>query len=491
MCEFLVSLFVENCVNCCYEYFDYIFERYQEMPPVCTQHPHKPPLHPAFVVGFSESKLGIQKRNKIPTVGCAMVPFIVGVVRHRIGAEELQEKEHELLLIMQRALDYQEECLSNESKVKAVVGISLSCSGLFTFYTMTKNNERFEFCHLKSCKTSLLFFALTAAQIICNTKKLAELILTPPSPPPSPSSPLPSPFSPPTTHPSADLTLSSLPIVVNQFLNSSNNQYILSDTPFYEKESVKIYKGINTTTGEEVVLKTKAWHDYPQKPSEIEVLTQLGGKDHTCRLVDHFGTTNNAEWENKKIYTCVFEYVKHRNPSTKEELKRYMQHLFQALSLCKKHGIIHRDVKTDNILMNTDSGETTLIDFESAIFIGQAKYMYSGTEGHYPPELDESGGLCNFSFAGDIWSAGVVFVELMLNTAPTTCDVDSDGDIDPKWILKALIRAKVAYKNAPDAFLLQHPLFSEDGLDLAEELLVLNRWKRPSAREALGHPFFY
>lgn len=54
-----------------------------------------------------------------------------------------------------------------------------------------------------------------------------------------------------------------------------------------------------------------------------------------------------------------------------------------------------------------------------------------------------------------------------------------------------LISATELFENDPMKFLQENPLCSETGLQLAKEMLALNRWKRISAREALGHEYFY
>lgn len=42
-----------------------------------------------------------------------------------------------------------------------------------------------------------------------------------------------------------------------------------------------------------------------------------------------------------------------------------------------------------------------------------------------------------------------------------------------------------------ELFRAKYPLFSEKGMRLVEEMIVPNRWARISAREALGHEYFY
>ena len=80
---------------------------------------------------------------------------------------------------------------------------------------------------------------------------------------------------------------------------------------------------------------------------------------------------------------------------------------------------MHRDIKPDNILVNsqgfvklTDFGITKQLDETSALvrtFVGTMNYM--------SPErmLGEP-----YSFEGDIWSLGIVLIELMTGSYPYT-----------------------------------------------------------------------
>jgi serine/threonine-protein kinase PRP4 len=50
----------------------------------------------------------------------------------------------------------------------------------------------------------------------------------------------------------------------------------------------------------------------------------------------------------------------------------YAQHLFLALSLLKKCGIIHADIKPDNMLVNETKNVLKLCDFGSASDVSEA-----------------------------------------------------------------------------------------------------------------------
>lgn len=90
--------------------------------------------------------------------------------------------------------------------------------------------------------------------------------------------------------------------------------------------------------------------------------------------------------------------------------------VISAVACCHAHGILHRDVKTDNFLMTWD-GTLKLIDFGLAKPVRDAvgAREHHGREvvtlGYRPPEFFA---LMRHAYAGDVdvWSVGVVLAEL-------------------------------------------------------------------------------
>lgn len=85
-------------------------------------------------------------------------------------------------------------------------------------------------------------------------------------------------------------------------------------------------------------------------------------------------------------------------------------------------GIIHRDLKLENIMMtdSTNEARAKVIDFGLARFLhpGQTANDAFGTPGYTAPEvLMES----NYSFACDVWSLGCILYALLTGTMPFDC----------------------------------------------------------------------
>jgi hypothetical protein len=87
-----------------------------------------------------------------------------------------------------------------------------------------------------------------------------------------------------------------------------------------------------------------------------------------------------------------------------------MKQFASALHYVHSKGIIHTDIKTENILIKAN-GVVTLIDFGCAIYEREYHPPALGTQEYRSPEALLQ---CGWSYPTDIWSAGCVFAELLI-----------------------------------------------------------------------------
>ncbi|KAL5843353.1 hypothetical protein ACOSQ4_009311 [Xanthoceras sorbifolium] len=208
----------------------------------------------------------------------------------------------------------------------------------------------------------------------------------------------------------------------------------------------------------------------------------------------------------------VFEYMEHdlaglaATPGikfTESQIKCYMQQMFRGLEHCHSRGVLHRDIKGSNLLINND-GVLKIGDFGLATFYepNQKQPLTSRvvTLWYRAPELLL--GATQYGAAIDMWSAGCIVAEMFAGKPimPGRTEVEQMHKIlklcgspsEDYWT-----KNKSAHATS---FKPQHPYkrcvaeafrtFSRSALALVDKLLAIDPEKRGSAASALRSEFF-
>ncbi|KAH9601591.1 Protein kinase domain [Trypanosoma melophagium] len=159
---------------------------------------------------------------------------------------------------------------------------------------------------------------------------------------------------------------------------------------------------------------------------------------------------------------------------TEIQLSTIMREVLLALKCLHHARCMHRDVKSDNILLSS-RGEVKLGDFGLATLVSAPKgtrRTVVGTPYWMAPEV-ASGKAYNIK--ADVWSAGILFIELCDGKPPLM-------GINP-------IRALLKICTGPPPVMKSVKKWSELCQEFANYLLVKDPEKRPSVDDALKHPF--
>lgn len=217
--------------------------------------------------------------------------------------------------------------------------------------------------------------------------------------------------------------------------------------------------------------------------------------------------------------TLVFEFFEHDlktlqddmpEPFLASETKTLLRQLTSAMAFLHRNFILHRDLKTSNILLS-NRGHLKIADF------GMARYMPPPgappltqlvvTLWYRAPELLL--GTETYGADVDMWSLGCIFGEL-LSKGPilqgknevdelalifSLCGVPTEKSWPGFWRLPNAKGLKIprdasASLNTAGRIRTKFPFLTAAGVDLLSSLLSLNPELRPTADEVLQHPYF-
>ena len=103
--------------------------------------------------------------------------------------------------------------------------------------------------------------------------------------------------------------------------------------------------------------------------------------------------------------------IREKKALTMKELQSITRDMLKCLRLLKNLGVIHCDLKPENVLYKSEQSRSVkIIDFGSATFIDDSDYDYLQTRPYRAPEISFG---CKFDFTADMWSLGCILYELI------------------------------------------------------------------------------
>eukprot|EP00548_Thalassiothrix_antarctica_P002992 CAMPEP_0194145314 /NCGR_PEP_ID=MMETSP0152-20130528/16685_1 /TAXON_ID=1049557 /ORGANISM="Thalassiothrix antarctica, Strain L6-D1" /LENGTH=755 /DNA_ID=CAMNT_0038845491 /DNA_START=211 /DNA_END=2478 /DNA_ORIENTATION=+ len=250
-----------------------------------------------------------------------------------------------------------------------------------------------------------------------------------------------------------------------------------------------VFLGIEKRTGEKVAVKL-IHRDFTDDESfkrelrAMQYILQYGGHPHICSLHDWF--------QDKDSYHVVVDFVSGgemfdhliKNGAYSEaDAARLLREVASALAFLHGIGVIHSDLKPENIMLSTESASDSavkLVDFGSAEIPGAEPSPSSFTPAYAPPEAFDMKGATKAS--ADMWAVGVILYIMLIGKHPFALKGCTDDDD-----LENRIRTNSRPPPLRNSRVTKH--VSDSAKDLLERLMERDPAKRMNAAEMLQHPW--
>ena len=283
------------------------------------------------------------------------------------------------------------------------------------------------------------------------------------------------PPSSPAPPPPTDATTSAAPEETHLVENTNPSHLFTDLIKCGEGSSGKVYSGIYKPTGQKVAIKLINVDSSNEASlrNEVHIMATL---QHPC-IVGFIGA-----WMNKNLLWVAMEFMDGGSLTdmiavckmTEPQIAAVCKQCLKGLAEIHNRNRIHRDIKSDNILISM-TGEVKLADFGYAAQLTEtnaSRTSVVGTPYWMAPELIRS---MNYTTSVDIWSLGILAIEM------------AEGE--PPYIEYPPLRALFLIATQGTPALKEADKWSRTFKDFLARCLDVDFTLRATAEELLEHPF--
>ncbi|XP_076867628.1 serine/threonine-protein kinase pim-2-like isoform X2 [Brachyhypopomus gauderio] len=243
-----------------------------------------------------------------------------------------------------------------------------------------------------------------------------------------------------------------------------------------------VYAGVRKADGKQIAIKFVPKHhtersitvpgetrSLPLEVALMEMVCKPPRCQHIVELLEWFDCDCCFILILERPVPCMdlFDFLDLHERQLPEPLARLiMRQVVQAVLHCRDRGVLHRDVKEENLLVNTDTLDVKLIDFGCGDLLKTGPYTrFGGTKVYRPPEW-----LIDRKYEGShatIWSLGVLLYSIICGDEPFEKEED-------------IVEAHLCFKGNP----------SRECRHLITWCLQKDPEKRPVLEDVLAHQWF-
>eukprot|EP00921_Rhytidocystis_pertsovi_P015678 GHVQ01024906.1.p1 GENE.GHVQ01024906.1~~GHVQ01024906.1.p1 ORF type:complete len:490 (+),score=46.27 GHVQ01024906.1:200-1669(+) len=273
----------------------------------------------------------------------------------------------------------------------------------------------------------------------------------------------------------------------------------------------EVFEGMNITNNEKCVVKILKPVKKKKIKREIKILQNICGGPNIIKLLDV------VKDQQSRTPSLIFEYINNVDFKTlypllsDNDIRYYILQILKALDYCHSQGIMHRDVKPHNVMIDHEKRELRLIDWGLAEFYHPQKdYNVRVASRYYKgPELLVD--LQVYDYSLDIWSLGCMLAGMVFKKEPFFYGHDNYDQLvkiakvlGTDALFEYLRKYSLELDPQFDEILGRHSvrpwtrfqtpdnihLCKEDVIDLISKMLVYDHANRINPKEAMEHRYF-
>ncbi|GAA5858925.1 hypothetical protein JCM8547_007158 [Rhodosporidiobolus lusitaniae] len=273
----------------------------------------------------------------------------------------------------------------------------------------------------------------------------------------------------------------------------------------------EVFEGYDVRNKKLIVVKVLKPIKKKKVKRELKILSNLRGGTNIIELLDVVRDPQS------KTPAIITEHVNNLDSKTlypkltDGDVRYYMYELLKALDFCHSKGIIHRDVKPLNILIDHDQRKLRLIDWGLAEFYHPGVELNVRVASRYykAPELLVE--YTHYDYSLDLWSVGCTFGSMILRKDPLFHGADNYDQLvkiarvlGTDELLAYLEKYNIDLDPDYDGVLQRYGrkpwskfitsenqrYISNEAINLLDSLLQYDHASRPTAAEAMQHPYF-
>jgi len=243
-----------------------------------------------------------------------------------------------------------------------------------------------------------------------------------------------------------------------------------------------VYAGIRTRDSKRVAIKHVAKNKVTdwgtlngyKVPLELKLLISVQSVTGVIKLIDYYERSDSYIYILERPSNCkdLFDYITEKGALDEGLATNFFRQVVSTVLACHAKGVIHRDIKDENLLIDTKTGSIRLIDFGSGGFLKEEPYTeFDGTRVYSPPEWIRCA-----RYNGNpatVWSLGILLFDMVQGDIPFETDDEICNaklkfrrEVSPDCadLIKACLRIRPQDRIALEK-ILEHPWMVKESCD--------------------------